>query len=122
VARFALTRNILSGRVMGADDGCALIDIGTAKLRAITQAKGEVRLSLRPEDILVSREPVRSTARNCFVGVISDIVDRGSVIYITVTLPPDLVCIITHQAFEELELRKGMEVWATFKAAAIHVF
>jgi ABC-type Fe3+/spermidine/putrescine transport system ATPase subunit len=122
VARFALTRNILSGRVVGAEDGCILIDIGGTKLRATTQAKGEVRLSLRPEDILISREPLQSTARNCFVGVISDIVDRGSIVYITVTLPPDLVCIVTHQAFDELELRKSMEVWTTFKAAAIHVF
>ncbi|HXZ95033.1 MAG TPA: ABC transporter ATP-binding protein [Dehalococcoidia bacterium] len=122
VARFALTRNILSGRVMGVEDGCAVIDIGGTKLRATTEAKGEVRLALRPEDILISKEPIQSTARNCFLGIISDIVDKGSVMYITVTLPPDFVCIITRQAFDELELRKGVEVWITFKASAIHVF
>ena len=83
---------------------------------------GEVRLSIRPEDILVSREPLQSTARNCFQGVISDVADRGSIIYVTVTLPPDFICIITRQAFDELRLRKGIEVWITFKASAIHVF
>lgn len=122
VARFSLARNILSGRVVGADNGCALIDIGGAELRATTKAKGEVRCSLRPEDILISRERLQSSARNCFPGVITDIVDTGSVIYITVTLPPDFTCIITHQAFDELELRMGEKVWITFKAAAIHVF
>ncbi len=122
IARFALTRNIFSGRVMGMEDGCTLIDIGGTKLRATTEAQGEVRLSLRPEDILISKEPLQSSARNCFLGVVSDIADRGSVIYITVTLPPDFVCIITRQAFDELKLRKGMEVWITFKASAIHVF
>jgi molybdopterin-binding protein len=122
VARFALSRNIFSGRVIGMEDGCALIDIGGTKLRATTEAKGEMRLSLRPEDILISKEPLQSTARNCFLGVVSDITDRGSVIYITVTLPPDFVCIITRQAFDELKLRKGIEVWITFKASAIHVF
>lgn len=122
VARFALSRNILSGRVMGVEDGCAVIDAGGTKLRATTEAKGEVRLSLRPEDILISKEPLQSTARNCFLGIISDIVDRGSVIYITVTLPPDFVCIITRQAFDELKLKMGVEVWITFKASAIHVF
>ena len=122
VARFALTRNILSGRVVGIEDGCTLIDIGGAQLRAVTEARGEVRLSLRPEDIFISRQPLQSTARNCFLGVVSDIADRGSVIYVTVTLPPTFVCIITRQAFTELELAKGVEVWITFKASAIHVF
>ncbi len=122
VARFALSRNIFSGRVVRTEDGCALIDIGGVKLRATTESKGEVRLSLRPEDILISKEPLQSTARNCFEGVVSQIADRGSVIYITVTLPPDFICVITRQAFDELELRKGVEVWITFKASAIHVF
>ena len=122
VARFALSRNIFSGRVVDATDGYASIDIGGVRLMAITQSKGEVRLSLRPEDILISPEPLQSTARNCFPGIVSEIADRGSVIYVTVTLPPDFVCIITRQAFGELKLRKGMEVWITFKASAIHVF
>jgi molybdate/tungstate transport system ATP-binding protein len=122
VARFALTRNILSGRVVGVEDGCTLIDIGGTKLRATREATGEVRLSLRPEDIFISKEPLQSSARNCFLGLVSDIIDRGSLIYITVNLPPDFTCIVTRQAFDELELRKGIEVWITFKASAIHVF
>ncbi len=122
VARFALTRNILSGRVVGAEDGCTLIDIGGTKVRATREATGEVRLSLRPEDIFISKEPLQSSARNCFLGAVSDIIDRGSLIYITVNLPPDFTCIVTRQAFDELELRKGAEVWITFKASAIHVF
>lgn len=136
VARFAMSRNIFSGRVVGIEDGCALIDIGGAKLMATTESRGEVRLSLRPEDILISLEPLRSTARNCFQGVVSNIADRGSVVYISVTLPPDFyptkstisresldfICLITRQALDELQLRKGAQVWITFKASAIHVF
>ena len=122
VARFALSRNIFSGRVVGMEDGCALIDIGGTKLVAITELKGKVRLSLRPEDILISLELLQSTARNCFQGVVSDLANRGSVTYVTVTLPPDFTCIVTRQAFDELSLRKGAKVWITFKASAIHVF
>jgi len=136
VARFAMSRNIFAGRAEDGDDRSALIDIGGVRLRAITESKGEVRLSLRPEDILISLEPLRSTARNCFQGVVSDIADRGSVVYISVTLPPDFyptksailrgpldfICLITRQAFDELRLRKGARVWITFKASAIHVF
>jgi len=117
VARFALSRNIFTGRAEN-----SFVDIGGVKLRTITKSRGVVRLSLRPEDILISKEPLQSTARNSFQGVISDITDKGSIVYITVTLPPDFVCLITRQAFEELGLRRGARVWVTFKASAIHVF
>jgi len=117
VARFALSRNIFSG---SAENG--FIEIDGVRLRAITESKGNVHLSLRPEDILISKEPIESSARNCFQGIVADIADRGSFVYVTVSLPPDFVCLVTRQAFEELELRKGVRVWITFKASAIHVF
>jgi molybdopterin-binding protein len=122
VARFALSRNIFTGRGEDGESGHALIDIGGVRLRAITESRGEVRLSLRPEDILISREPLQSTARNCFPGTVTEIADRGSVVYVTVTLPPDFVCLITRQALDELELKEGVRAWITFKASAIHVF
>jgi molybdopterin-binding protein len=122
VARFALSRNIFSGKVEDAEDGYALIDIGGVRLRALTESRNEVRLSIRPEDILISRGPLQSTARNSFQGIITDIANRVSIVYITVTLPPDFICLITLQAFEELELKKGVRVWITFKASAIHIF
>jgi len=122
VAHFALSRNIFTGQAEKGEDGSCLVDIGGIKLAATTELRGKVRLSLRPEDIIISKEPLHSTARNCFEGVVSDIAHRGAVVYVTVTLPPEFICLITRQAFEELELREGVSVWITFKASAIHVF
>jgi molybdopterin-binding protein len=125
VARFALSRNVFAGEAEEAEDGCAFIDIGGIKIMATTELCGKVHLSLRPEDILISKEPLQSTARNSFQGIISQVADRGGVIYVTVSLPSeplDFICLITRQAFEELGLRKGMKVWLSFKASAIHVF
>ena len=122
VAHFALSRNIFNGEAEEGEDGHTVVDIGGIKLAAITELRGKVRLSLRPEDIIISKEPLHSTARNCFQGVVSDIVHRGSVVYVTVTLPPEFICLITRQAFEELELREEVSVWVIFKASALHVF
>ena len=122
VAHFALSRNIFSGEAEEGGDGHTVVDIGGIKVAAITELRGEVRLSLRPEDIIIAKEPLHSTARNCFQGVVSDIVHRGSVVYVTVTLPPEFICLITRQAFEELELREKVGVWVIFKASALHVF
>ncbi len=123
VAHFALSRNIFPGEASNANNnGYALVDTDGIKLMTVTDLRGKVHLSLRPEDILISREPLRSTARNSFEGTITDIVDRGAVMFVTVNVPPDFVCLVTRQAFEELDLRKGVKAWVTFKASAIHVF
>jgi len=122
VAKFALSRNVFSGEATDTGNGQVMVDIGGMQLMAITEARGPVHLSLRPEDIFISDAPLHSTARNSFEGTITEVVDRGAVMHVAVSVPPDFVCLVTRQAFEELELRKGVSVWITFKASAIHVF
>nr|MBC8252858.1 TOBE domain-containing protein [Ardenticatenia bacterium] len=48
--------------------------------------------------------------------------DRGTVVYVTVRIPPDFICIATRRSLEEMELKEGMEVYIAFKASAVHVF
>jgi molybdenum ABC transporter ATP-binding protein len=122
VARFALSRNIFAGEARAEGDGYGTIEVEGTKLIATTEAEGKVRFSLRPEDILISKERLRSTARNSLQGTITHISDRGTIIYVTVSVPQEFVCLITRQSFEELELREGERVFITFKASAIHIF
>lgn len=122
VARFALSRNVFTGKVARKNDGHAWINIGDLEVQAVTQAQDQVHLSLRPEDILISKTPLQSTARNSFEGTITEVMDRGMVTYVTVTVPPDFVCLVTRQAYSELELGKGVKVWIAFKASSVHVF
>jgi molybdopterin-binding protein len=122
VADFALTRNVFTGHARQTEDGHVGVDIGGIELTVAGNARGVVHVALRPEDILLSPEPLRSTARNSFEGTITQVMDRGAVLYVTVTVPPEFVCMVTRQAQEELNLRKGVRVWITFKASAIHVF
>ncbi|MFO8101393.1 MAG: ABC transporter ATP-binding protein [Dehalococcoidia bacterium] len=122
VARFAMARNVTTADVEGGENGRAFARIGEARLEVLTDLRGRCHLSLRPEDILVSTEPFQSSARNSFRGIITDILDRGSMLYLTVDVPPVLICLITRRSFEEMNLREGGEVYATFKASAVHVF
>lgn len=122
VARFALSRNIFAGEVRDADDGHATITIEGMKLEVVTELRGKLHASLRPEDILISREPLRSSARNYLRGTTTHINDRGSTLYLTVSTPLDFICLLTRRSFEEMGLRVGEEVYITFKASAIHVF
>jgi len=131
VARFAMARNIFAGEVVDGEvargdspwrEGQALINVEGTELAVVTELRGRLHASLRPEDILLSTQPLHSSARNSFQGVITHIADRGSTLYLTVRVPPDFVCLITRRSFEEMRLGEGKEVYITFKASAVHVF
>ncbi len=122
VARFAMVRNIFSGEVTDGGGERAVLDAGGVGLAVVTDLRGRCHASLRPEDIIISHAPFPSSARNCFCGTITNIADKGSILYLTVTLPPDFICMVTHNSFDAMGLAEGSKVYITFKASAIHVF
>ncbi|MBA7618380.1 Spermidine/putrescine import ATP-binding protein PotA [subsurface metagenome] len=122
VARFAMTRNIFTGEVRDGDGGQAIIAIEGMEFEVVTELRGRLHASLRPEDILVSREPLISSARNSLRGTITRIADRGATLYLTVSTPLEFACLVTRRSFEELGLAEGGEVYVTFKASAVHIF
>jgi molybdopterin-binding protein len=123
VARFVGVRNVFQGRVSGVDQGgYRMLSFDGVEIAVVTELTGPVHASLRPEDIILSEEPLRSSARNCFQGRVVDISDRGTVAYVTICVPPRFTCVITRRSVEEMKLQDGMEVYIAFKAAAVHVF
>ncbi len=122
VADFALSRNIFRGKSRHKDDGFAEIEINGHKINAVTEKTGDVRVTLRPEEIIISREKFVSTARNCLKGIVQEVSHRGSYAYVTVSAGQDFVSMVTNTALEELELKKNDEAWIIFKASAVHVF
>lgn len=122
VARFAMARNIFAGEVVEKDDGDTVFRTEDADLMVVTDLRGKLHASVRPEDIIVSPQPFRSSARNSFCGIITNITDKGSTLYLTVSLPPDFICLVTRRSFEEIGLAEGNKVYITFKASAVHIF
>jgi molybdopterin-binding protein len=121
VARFVGVRNVFQGEIHRRESGQALVLDGL-EIAVLTKLSGRVHASLRPEDIVLSREPLRSSARNVLKGTITDIVDRGVLIYVTVDVPPGFTCAITRTSLEEMALEQGAEAYIAFKASAVHVF
>ena len=131
VARFVGVRNIFAGTLVDVDEdgykmfrhspstGSGQSDLEIAVATDRTEA---AHASIRPEDIIISREPIRSSARNCFRGRIANIADRGTLIYVTVNVPPNFTCVITRRSLEEMALQEGKDVYIAFKASAVHVF
>ncbi len=121
VARFVGARNILRGE-LEESDGERCVRTGGICV-AVAQAKrGTTRILIRPEDILLSRTPFESSARNTFKGVVRSVTDSGPVLHVSVEIPPVLTALVTRRSFEELGIQVGDEVWLTFKASAVHLF
>ena len=102
-----MARNIFTGEVIDKDDGTTIFCTKDIELTVVTDLQGKLHASVRPEDILISPEPLHSSARNSFGGIITHIVDKGSTFYLTVKLPPDFICLVNRRSFDEMGLAEG---------------
>ena len=123
VARFVGGRNLFRGQVVRDPEG-TFVRLAEADMRiaVVTELKGAVSLLIRPEDILLSPTPLHSSARNCFLGRVVEVADSGTVLYVTVEVPPRFTALITRRSWDDLALERGREVYLTFKASAVHLF
>ena len=122
VARFLMTRNIIEGEVSDSSDGQSVFSVEGTKLAVNTTLRGRAHASIRPEDILISREPLHSDALNSLQGTITRIVDRGSVIYIKVNVPPEFTCLILRRSLKEIGLKEKEKAFITFDASDVNIF
>jgi len=122
VARFVGFENLFEGKVLSNQRGVAVIDIGGVTIEAVTHKKGECTVGVRPDDIIVSKTPVKSSMRNIVKGKIDDYVDVGSLVNLLVNVNGvSFIVLITKVSFEEMKLRRGKEVYLAFKASSVHV-
>ncbi len=125
VASFVGAETILSGRVLRKDGGGLIASVEGEEIEAIGEADlGEaVLLCIRPEHVTLSAQPHReaTSARNVFRGRIVKIASLGPYQRVELNCKFPLVAYITHRSREELSLREGKEVKASFKATAVTV-
>jgi molybdate/tungstate transport system ATP-binding protein len=77
---------------------------------------------LRAEDVVVSHGPPTSSVRNCFRGEILEVATVGALTRVTVAVGgASLVAALTTRSARELALTPGLNVYASFKAMAVHL-
>jgi molybdate/tungstate transport system ATP-binding protein len=121
VANFVAVDNLFAG-VASVDKDLTRIDVEDISVYSTERREGKVHVSIRPEEILVSKGRMESSARNVFRGKISEISDRGAIVRLLVNASLNFVVYITRQSFHDLELNIGSEVFISFKATAVNVF
>jgi molybdate/tungstate transport system ATP-binding protein len=119
VARFLGMRNILpvvrdKGEVCLAQGQRIHVDLGDDSMSHIW---------IKPEEILLSREPFESSARNQFRCEVIDLDHYNPFMAVHVSAGEMiLTALITYASFKELKIEIGVKVYATFKSSAIHCF
>ena len=123
VAEFVGVENIIDGVIVSSEDKVATIDIGGRFIEAISDyAVGEeVCACVRPEDITLVTSKVSSSARNSFTGEITRVVAVGPLARVEIDCGFPLIALVTKRSAEELGLKKGKQVFATFKATGVHI-
>ena len=123
VARFVGVENILKGRIITNEGGLARIEVDGHGLEAVTDRRpgDEVHVCIRPEEVAISLEAPFGSARNAFSGEVTLIALSGPIARVEMDCGLTLVALITKRSAEELGLRVGQQVHASFKATAIHV-
>jgi len=85
--------------------------------------EGHGFIAIRPEDIVISNEPLVSSIRNSFGGTVSAIIDHGFSCEVHVDVAGvTFKSLVTKSALFDLEIREGTHVYCSFKATAIHTF
>jgi molybdate/tungstate transport system ATP-binding protein len=121
VAEFVGVQNILSG-VIEKRGQIKIKGLNGKRIYTTSELTGKVNIALRPEDIIISSEEVKTSARNVFHGRVKTMSDRGVVVSITVDVGRKFTIYITKQSLSELGITIGSKVHIMFKASAIHVF
>jgi len=78
---------------------------------------------VRPEEVLLSRRPFDSSARNQLAGKVLEWHPSDSLLAVRIACGGlELTALITYTSFEELAIQPGTDLYATFKSSAVHCF
>ncbi|HEY4484702.1 MAG TPA: ATP-binding cassette domain-containing protein [Nitrospiria bacterium] len=131
VAEFIGMENLFHGTIRraenGGPDGERKVVFSTEgvelfALSDCTSKEGAAYAHVRPEEILLSTEPVHSSALNNFAGVVQEITDNMAVRRVVVDAGIPFVVFVTGTSLHRMDLKRGDRAHITFKASAVHLF
>jgi len=125
IADFVKVENIWKARVNECTHDTLTLDLYGYEVRMARPeqfdcTEREVRLLIRPEDIVVG-SGARTSARNRFHGVITAVEQRGFYHVVRIDCGFPVVTVVTKNSVEELRLEVGASVDIFFKTTALHV-
>jgi molybdopterin-binding protein len=116
--------NVIAGTVLRRTAGSVTLRAGQAEFIAVDpqDGKSEYVVCIRGENITLETDRAgQSSARNHLQGIVRDVVPAGTLWRVTINVGCDVVALVTRQALDDMSLTAGSEVFAVFKASAVHL-
>ena len=124
VATFVGMETLLGGRVRECAQGTFILEVGDTEITGAGEVEPgmELTVGVRPENVTLSLHPESGTsARNSFPGRVTRITSRGPFFKVELDCGFFLTAYVTARSREELEIGEGRELFASFKATAVHL-
>jgi molybdate transport system ATP-binding protein len=116
--------NLAVGHVHERTADVVKLQVGTAELYAADPHDDHTDyfVCIRGENVtLETGRAGQSSARNNLRGRVKEISPTGSLMKVVVDVGFEIVALVTHQAMTDMQLVPGGEVFAVFKASAVHL-
>ena len=121
-AHFVGYKNIFSGIAeIEQNTGLSLIRINKLTITASAQKEGLVKVCIRPESIIISKDPPANVStRNSFEGKIDQIRDLGNICHLIVACNSEKFLVsITKASLEKLNIKLNTVIYINFKATDV---
>lgn len=123
-ARLVGAENVIPATITSSEEGLAKLQVGPIQLEAATELTegARVYLLIRPEEVTVWKNPpIGASPRNRFKGQLVEVISLGAIMKLRIDGAVPLVALVTRPTFRELGAAVGDQIWAGFKATAVHV-
>jgi len=120
VVDFARLENVFSGVSRVTGEGTSIVDVGDGvQIETALEKTGNTTVFVRPEDIILSLNPIVSSARNSFEGRIVEVSDLRAIVRLRVKAGRDFTVQITKRSFNDMQLNIDSKVFLAFKASSV---
>ncbi len=120
---FAAVENTFKGNAHASGEGTTMINVDNGvEIEAATTKTGEVSFFINPQDVILSKHALESSARNVLRGKITEISDLSTLVKLKVDVGIPIFVQVTKRSFTEMGLNLNAEVHLAFKASSVQVF
>lgn len=116
--------NYISGLVVKSEEGLTSFKVGSHLLNTLGEflVGTKIGVIVRREDIILSKEKIKTSARNTLFLQVAEIVQRSNLVDIRLKIDGlEIVSRITQSAMKDLGITKNDHIYAIFKASAPHL-